>query len=301
MKKFTFLAFMFISLFSYAQTDTVNHWKTEGSFAINFTQSYFSNWSAGGENSIAGMPKFHYQAIYTKDKFTWSNWANAVIGYSLIGDSKIMKTDDKLELITDFAYKFHKNWYFNLGIKFLSQFAQGFDYAVDSTHYISKFMSPGYLNIGPGIEYKKDDWFILVISPFNSRFTFVTDQNLADQGRYGLDPAITDGNGNIITHANKMKYQFGAKLTAALKYEVFKNVTLGTRLELFSDYLDNPQNILVNWETLIKLKVNNWLSVDLSSQLVYDDSVHSFDELGNPQGPKVQFKEGLMLGIGINF
>jgi hypothetical protein len=300
MKKFTLLILLLSSFLTYAQQDTVNHWKREGSFAINFTQSYFSNWSAGGENSLAFMPKLHYHTEYNKDKLMWATWSKFEIGYSLIGDSKIMKTEDKIELISDLGYKIHNNWYWNLGVKFASQFANGYDYAVDSTHYISKFMSPGFLNIGPGIEYKKE-WLIIVFSPINSRFTFVTDQRLADQGRYGLDPAIRDTNGIIISHAKKMKYQFGAKLTAAIKYEIFKNVTLGTKLELFSDYLDNPQNIIVNWETLVELKVNSWLNVNLSTQLFYDDSVEFFDYDGNPTGPKLQFREGLMIGIGVKF
>ncbi len=301
MKKFILFTLLLGSFLSYGQTDTVKYWKTEGNLTLNFTQNYFSNWSSGGENSVAGVPKFHYQAIYNKEKIKWANYANLALGYSLIGTQKIMKTDDKIELISNAGYKIHNNWYADINIKFNSQFAKGFDYAVDSTNYISKFMSPGFLNIGPGIEYNKDDWFIVIFSPVNSRFTFVADEKLADEGRYGLDPAIKDSNGLIITHAKKMKYQFGAKLTAAVKYEVVKNVILGTKLELFSDYLDNPQNIIVNWETLIKLKVNSWLSVDFSSQLFYDDSVQFFDENDNPLGPKLQFKEGLMVGIGITF
>ena len=300
MKKFILFILLLGSFYSYGQKDTVKYWKTEGNLTLNFTQNYFSNWSAGGENSIAGLPKLHYQAIYNKDRLKWANYMNFALGYSLIGKSKIMKTDDKIEIISGVGYKIHKYWFAALHVKYSTQFAKGFDYAVDSTNYISKFMSPGYLNIGPSIDFNKDDWLIISFSPVNSRFTFVTDQKLADEGRYGLDGAVIE-NGVIITHAQKMKYQFGAKLTFAIKYEVFKNVILGTKLELFSDYLDNPQNIIVNWETLIELKVNSWLSVNFNSQLFYDDSVKTFDENGNPEGPKVQFKEGLMVGIGINF
>ncbi len=301
MKKFTLLLLLISSMVTYGQTDTVKYWKTEGSLAINFTQNYFSNWSAGGENSISGLPKLHYQAIYTKDKIKWANYMNFALGYSLIGEGNIMKTEDKIELQSILGYQLHKHWYASLNVKFLSQFANGYDYAVDSSNYISKFMSPAFLNIGPGIDYNLDDWFIVSFSPINSRFTFVTDQKLADEGRYGLDPAVKDDQGNIIEHASKMKYQFGAKLTAAVKHEVVKNVIMGTKLELFSNYLDNPQNIIVNWETLVKLKVNSWLSVDFTSQLVYDDNIKFFDPMGNPIGPRVQFREGLMLGIGINF
>ncbi len=301
MKKIFLVILFFSAVISYGQTDTKSYWEKSGNFNLNFTQNYFSNWSAGGENSIAGLPKLHYQAIYTKDKIKWSNFMNFALGYSVVGQSDIMKTDDKIEVISNFGYKLRNNWFATLDVKFLSQFAKGFDYSVDSTNYISKFMSPGYLNIGPAITYNKDDWFVVSFSPANSRFTFVTDQKLADQGRYGLDPAVTDTAGNIIEHAGKMKYQFGAKLTAAVKYEVFKNVVLGTKLELFSDYLDHPEYIIVNWENLVNLKVNDWLNVNLTTQLFYDHSVKTFDENGVAHDAKVQFREGLMLGVGFNF
>jgi hypothetical protein len=281
--------------------DSVKYWKTKGNLEFNFTQSYFSNWSAGGENSIAGLPKFRYEAIYTKDRFQWSNWINLALGYSLIGNSNIMKTEDNIELTTNLGYELHKNWYATILTKFNSQFANGYDYSKDSTNYISKFMSPGFVNIGPGIEYNNNKWLIVNFSPVNSRFTFVTDQKLANEGSFGLDPAEYDTIGNVITPAKKMKYQFGAKLTVAIKYEVFKNVILGTKLELFSDYLDNPQDIIVNWQTLVQLKVNSWLNVNFSTQLFYDKSFKFYDEAGNDLGPKVQFKEGFMLGLGFNF
>jgi len=85
------------------------------------------------------------------------------------------------------------------------------------------------------------------------------------------------------------------------KYELFKNVNLGTKLELYSDYLDNPQNIDVNWQVGLLLKVNSWLNVNITSELKYDDDVIFHDNNGIPIGPRAQFNENMMLGVGINF
>ena len=93
---------------------------------------------------------------------------------------------------------------------------------------------------------------------------------------------------------------FGAKLMAVLSYEIAKNVKLGTKLELFSDYLDTPQNIIVNWQILLGFKVNDWLNVDLQTTMLYDDKVMITDKNGNT-GPRLQFMETLMLSVGFSF
>jgi len=98
MKKILLVAFIFSGLIAISQTDTVKYWKIESKASLNFTQSYFSNWSAGGENTLATTGKFTNNSNYAKDKHKWDNWLDLALGYSLIGDNKAMKTDDKIEL-----------------------------------------------------------------------------------------------------------------------------------------------------------------------------------------------------------
>ncbi len=300
MKRILLIVLVFAASLTYAQ-DTTKYWKTNGSLTFNFNQSYFSNWAAGGDNSLAGLPKFNYRANYTKDNISWDNKLNMALGYTVTGDSKAMKSDDLFELYSLLGYKMKKNWYATVLLKFSTQMARGYDYSVDSTNYISKFMAPAYLDFGPGVAYKIPDWLTINLSPLTARMTFVNDQDLADAGSFGLDPAIVDSNGNIVTHASKTKFQLGAKLAAAIQYEVFKNVTLGTSLELFSDYLNNPQDVIVNWKTLVRMKVNSWLNVDFNTEVFYDKSVKFYDAAGVDLGSKVQFKQNLMVGIGISF
>ncbi|MBW2220729.1 MAG: hypothetical protein JRF40_14765, partial [Deltaproteobacteria bacterium] len=158
---------------------------------------------------------------------------------------------------------------------------------------------PGYFDIGPGITYKPNDWFSVNFSPATAAWIVVSDQALADSGSFGLEPGYVGSDGNYI-HAKKVKTMFGAKVMAVLQKEVAKNITLGTKLELFSDYLDNPQNIDINWQVLVSLKVNSWLNVDLSTELIYDDDVMITDKDGNT-GPRTQFKELLLLSVGFAF
>ncbi len=301
MKKILLVAFIFSGLIAISQTDTVKYWKIESKASLNFTQSYFSNWSAGGENTLATTGKFTNNSNYAKDKHKWDNWLDLALGYSLIGDNKAMKTDDKIEFISSYGYDIHNNMYATLLLTFRSQFAKGYEYKTDSTIFVSKFMAPGTVDIGPGVEWKPNDYFMINFSPATVRWIVVNDERLADEGAFGLDPAVVDTAGVITEHAEKVKTMFGAKVLTTFKYEIFKNVEFATKLELFSDYLDNPQNIDVNWQTGLTLKVNSWLNVNISTELIYDDDVIINDVNGNPIGPRTQFNENMQLGFVASF
>ncbi|NQU32506.1 MAG: DUF3078 domain-containing protein [Bacteroidetes bacterium] len=302
MKKVFIIIFLFSGLISMAQTaDTIKNWKIENKVSLNFTQSYFSNWSAGGENTLATTGKYSILANYTKEKHKWDNWLDLGLGYSLIGDNDPMKTDDKIELISSYGYKFHPKLYATILLTFKSQFAKGYDYKVDSTNFISKFMAPGTIDIGPGIEWKPNDFFSLNFSPATAKWLIVNDQVLADLGSFGLDPATFDSATGTLTHAKKIKTMFGAKALVLFTYEIFENVNFNTKLELFSDYLKNPQNIDINWQVALTLKVNSWLNVNINTELIYDDNTIFHDIKGAPIGPRTQFNENMQLGLVATF
>lgn len=300
MKRILFITLLFASVAAFSQdTIRVGNWTIMGKVSLNISQSYFANWSAGGTSSFAPIGKYNMSANYKKGRHEWNNWLDLALGYNLFFDVAPMKTDDKIEYITSYRYQLAKSWYFTVLGKFATQFAKGYDYSVDSTVYISKFMAPAYTDIGPGITYQPVDWFSVYFSPVTPAWIIVGDQRLADEGAFGLDPAVYDA-GVLVSHAKKVKSMFGAKMMIVLKKEVAKNITVGTKLELFSDYLDNPQNIDVNWQVLIGLKVNDWLSIDLQTTLLYDDDIMITDKNGNI-GPRTQFWETLMISIGYAF
>lgn len=302
MKKILFIVLFFIGLNAMSQTDTVKYWKFENQASINFSQSYFSNWAAGGENTLATIGNYTFRSDYNKKKHKWTNWLNLALGYSYIGDAKPFKTDDKIEFISLYGYELTEKLYLTVMLTFKSQFAKGYNYKVDSTNYVSHFMAPATIDISSvGIEWKPNDHFFVNFSPVTPRWIIVDDQKLANEGSFGLDPAEKDSAGVIIKNAKKVKSMFGAKAMLVFKYEVFKNVDFVTKLELFTNYLHNPQNIDVNWQTAITLKVNSWLNVNITTELIYDDDVIFYDAAGDPIGPRTQFNENMKLGIGVKF
>ena len=79
--------------------DTLLGWKKGGLVTLNFSQASFSNWAAGGQNSISLNGLFSGFINY---KTTTSSWENMVdVGYGILRQGKqgdIIKTDDKIDL-----------------------------------------------------------------------------------------------------------------------------------------------------------------------------------------------------------
>jgi len=177
--------------------------------------------------------------------------------------------------------------------------AAGYKYPNDSV-YISKLMAPGYLNLSLGMDYKPSDNFSLLIAPVTGKVTFVRDQALADAGNFGVESATYDTSGNLLTHGKTIRNEFGGFIKVAWKHDLMENINLQTKLELFSNYIHEPQNVDVNWEMLIGMKINKFISVNINTQMIYDHDIIIEDIDGN-KGPRTQFKELIGLGFSYKF
>ena len=113
-----------------------------------------------------------------------------------------------------------------------------------------------------------------------------------------MQGAVYDGLGNVITEGKKLRGEFGAYVKVKYDQTLAKNIDLKSKLELFSNYLNNPQNIDVNAEALFNFKVNSWFSASLQWALIYDDDIDIRDAKGNI-GPRTQFKS--VIGLGISY
>jgi hypothetical protein len=277
--------------------DTIKGWKSGGVAAINLAQTSLTNWASGGQNSVAINGMLSAFANYRKDKNAWDNTID--LGYGLLKQGKgspYRKTDDKIDFMSKFGREAFKNLYYAALMNFRTQFAPGYNYPNDSVR-ISKFMAPGYLLFALGMDYKPNAYFSAFLAPITSKTTFVSDTALSNHGAFGV-PA-----------GKKSFSEFGGYLRiiyskSDFKGEFLKNIALTTKIDLFSNYRDKPQNIVVNWENLIAMKVNKFISVTFSTQLIYDDKIAiSFDK--NHDGimekvrSKVQFKE--ILGVGFSY
>ena len=286
------------------QSDTAKPWKLGGVVALNGQQVSLSNWAAGGNNSISLGGLVNVFANFRNKKSTWDN--SLELGYGVIkqGNNKNWwKNDDKIQITSKYGRHAYKSWYYSALADFRTQFANGYNYPNDSV-YISKLMAPAYGLIAMGFDYKPNDHFTVFISPLTGKFTIVNDDSLARIGAFGVQKEIRDPyNGGTITQQFKNhREEFGGYFKMEYKAKVMENITFQTVVELFSNYLHNPQNVDVNWTTLTTLKVNKFISATISTQLIYDDDIKVLRNVGDQKGtvgPDVQFKQ--VLGVGFNY
>jgi len=290
-----------------SKIDSTLGWNINGDGALQFNNAIFSNWSKGGENSIAGSIVSNILANYKGSDFTFEN--SFAFGYGLIysDEYNTRKTDDKLDFNSKFGLNLTDELNASVLLNFNTQFAVGYKYPNDST-VISNFMAPGYLNLSAGLDYKPGNDLSIFLTPVSGRITFVMDQSLADVGQYGVKAKVEDTDGNIISKGENIKMEFGANLVVNYKKEIFENVTAQTKYEMFMNYTDenvkNRTNIDVNWETIFNLKINSWLNVNLFFHLLYDnDILVPIKDANNPdrKGRRLQFKNTNGLAISFKF
>ena len=286
MKKFLLILSIFMGIYASAQeelkkdsivVDTVKYWSVLGKNTLMINQAAFSNWVGGGANNVGWLAGANYNITYEKDKDLWENII--ILGYGQ-NDTKglgIRKTQDVINVSTNYGRKFSKSWYLSLGAGFQSQFAPGYEDGNNpEAKKISNFMAPGYLNVGMGLTYRPNDDITVTLRPTNARWTFVLDKELQLAGNYGLK---SDGATSLL--------QFGFLGTAMYKLKIMEDVHLTNTASVFSNYLDHPDRLVLAYGALLNLKVNKYISSNISLDLLYDHN----------QIEKTQLKQTLGIGF----
>jgi len=286
--------------------DTVEGWRTKAVFNVNMSQVALKNWSAGGQNSFSVNGIASLSADYDNKKLSWENQLD--LGYGILQQGRsdasvLQKTDDKIDFASKYGQKATDKLYYAALLNFKTQFTDGFDYAKNDSVAISKFMAPAYLLGALGFDFKPDKKFSAFIAPVTSKTTFVQNQTLADSGAYGVEKAKFNEAKQLITHGKQFRSEFGGYAKFSYKADIMTNVTLQTKLDMFSNYLNNPENIDVSWDVMLNLKVNKYITVNINTLMLYDDDIKfEFDTDGDgitdKKGPRTQFKE--LFGVGFS-
>jgi hypothetical protein len=267
-------------------------WQMRGLFSLNFSQISLTNWAAGGENSIAGNGLLNILADYRRGALIWNNSLDLGYGLQRREGETARKTDDRIDLFSKVGRRAVENWYYSGLLNFRTQMAPGYDYSIDETPQISNFLSPAYLLAAIGMDYKPIQNFSLFIAPLTGKLTIVRDQALGPN--FGLD------------EGENLRSEFGGYVRTLFRTDLTETVTFQTKLDLFSNYLDSPQNVDVNWENLLMMRVTQYISVSFMTHLIYDDDILigiDTNDDGNIDhyGPRAQFKQLLGVGFSYNF
>ncbi|SHI87791.1 Protein of unknown function [Mesonia phycicola] len=278
MKKLLFIALALLATqIGFSQDEEQNGdepkqgWVGSGTFSLLFNQAAFNaEWQGGGTSNYAGNATISYSLNYNKDNFTWDNSFLGDFGLTKIKDQEYTrKTNDRLELNSIAGWEINdSNWYYSAFVNFRTQFAKGYEYDSDDDSVreeTTRFMSPGYLQVGPGMLWKKNENFRVNIAPATARFIFVSDKFTTTAG-------YVDGDYFGVDEGETMRFEFGASLSGYAKFKVVENVFMENTLNLYSNYLENPQNVDIDYTGQLNMKVNDYLSANFVFQAIYDDN-----------------------------
>lgn len=262
---------------------TVKTWKKGGTFGLNLAQGSLSNWAAGGDEfSLSINALISTFAFYKKDRNSWDNTFDLNLGYVRTTSLGSRKNDDRIDLVSKYGYALNPK--LNLGalFNFRSQMFKGYTYAETGRTFSSAFLSPAYILLSPGLDYKPTENLSIFVSPATVRWVIVKDDTLSAKGLYGVDPG------------RKSKTEIGAFLSVNYMATLGKSVNYKGRMDLFSNYRDEPKNIDLFMTNLFAVKLSKYLSATWSLDLIYDDDVALFGP--NKNSPALQVKS--LVGVG---
>ncbi len=271
------------------EADTTKYWKTGTDGSVTFSQVSLTNWASGGEDSYSANGLFNFFANYKKDKSYWENGLTMGYGFvKIIGDN-LKKSTDQIDFQSKYGKHISKYWSYSALINFKTQFTEGYNYPDEGARtVISDFMSPAYLIASIGMDHKPVENFSFFISPATGKTTVVTNEDLSDAGAFGVEPGD-----NILS-------EYGGFVKIEYSQEVLKNINLKTKLDLFSAYNNNPENIDLDWEMVLNMEINKLISANLQTRLLYDHDT-KIEQNDGTMAPMVQFKEVFGVGISYNF
>lgn len=299
-KSILFVFTLFVSIALQAQETNEETpkegWSRSGNLSFLFNQTAFNaEWQGGGTSNIAGNISLNYNVNYKKGRNSWDNRFIGDFGLTKVkGDEFERKTNDRLELNSIYGYQLKESlWSYSFFGNFLSQFAKGFEFddeaAPITRQETTRFLSPGYLQFGPGMLWKKSDNLKVNIAPATSRFIFVSSK-FTDVGTSQAAIDAFNENPYFGVEANKTtRYEFGANVSGYYKLNLMENITMENLLNLYSNYLEDPQNVDIDYTMNLVMKINKYLSTNVIFQAIYDDNaVKGF-----------QIRE--VFGLGLNF
>lgn len=273
------------ALFVNAQNEEpTDGWTKKGTFTFLFNQSAFSNWVAGGENNIAGNIGLNYDFNYRKGSVSWDNKIIASYGLTRSKNSPFeKKTDDRFEFNSLYGKQSKGYWFYSAFLNFKTQFTTGYTYGKDPNGQeirteFTNIMSPGYLTFGPGMLWKKSDNLKLNLAPATAKLVFVDKAfTLPNDAYFGVE------------EGKSTRFELGFNASFYAKANLMENVSMENTLNLYSNYLEDPQNMDLDYTMNIVMTINKYLSTNLIFQTIYDDNAYE------------GFQVREVLGLGINY
>ena len=275
-------------------------WKTGGNYNLNIQQVTLSNWAAGGSSSFALNSGISLFANYKKDTKVWDTQLTVNLGFNRQGDREFQtrKTNDNFVFVSNYGRQLSNLMYLSTQLDARTQLMPGYKYSkpagseFEVRTKISDLLSPGYLQSSTGLNlrktYENKGKVSMIISPFTGRFTIVMNDSLSSVGAFGVVPGE-----NVRAEAG-MSFAVGV-----VDFKLMENVTWKADLNLFSNY-ESFGNMVVNFNSIIRLKVNKFISTRIETAVIYDENVYIQQDDGTSK-QSVQLQNLINFGISLDF
>lgn len=268
------------------EIDTGKTWKTGGIYNLIIGQGSQSNWAAGGDDFSFSLSTYlGLYAFYKKDRYSWDNTLD--LNYGMINTTSLgtRKNDDRMDLLSKVGYALKPKLNLTGLVNFHSQFSKGYKYSGNnSKELLSDFLAPGYILLSLGLDYKPVEGLSIFFSPLTSRWILVHNDSLAAKGAYGVAPG------------HKSKNEIGAFASITYIKNLNKIIAYNGRLDLFSNYEHDPQNVDILMNNMFTAKISKLLTASLGLDLIYDNDVKLFGKNGD--SPGLQLKS--LIGVGLS-
>jgi hypothetical protein len=277
------------SVAKYIDDTSSRKWKAGALYSINVGQGSLSNWAGGGDDfSLSVASALNLFAFYKDEKSSWDNALDISVGYIKTTSLGSRKNDDRFDLLSKYGYALNKKLNLATLSNFRSQFFKGFSYEEVGKEFILKkkssaFLSPAYVLVSQGLDYKPAKCLSVFVSPFTSRWVIINDDSLAAKGGYGIDPGKNSIN------------ELGAFATIYYQKSFNKYVSYRGRIDVFSNYKRNPQNADLYMTNTLSARFAKVIAFSWNLDMIYDDDVELFGK--NKQSPALQVRS--MIGVGL--
>ena len=300
------VCFDIVSSIDEAAVDTASkeepkYWTNGILTQVGFSQVSLTNWAEGGSANISLNGLIDANANYAKDKMIFENRLKVSYGFVQSFDKgtplnqQFSKSDDRIQLDSKWGWMLKDKFYFSALFNFRTQMSPAYSYSTETDAVTgeevtirtaqSRFLAPGYVSLGLGVNYRPFNFLSFNLSPATGNLVIVTDPNLRETYGNGLDQAV--------------RAEFGAQLKMDINY-AYKIFKISSALTLFSNYLNHPEHVQVYWDVDASLALTKILTLTVRTNLIYDENIKIADASG-VEAPRVQFKEIVSLGLTWTF
>jgi hypothetical protein len=254
-------------------------WTYGGTENIQVSQAFQENWVKGGENSVSLLSDLRLQARFKKNNVEWESYVTHKLGILNTEENGAQFNDDLIELGSKYGLSASKKWFYSGLVNFKTQFFDGYESSdVDKENPVSGFMAPGYLTLALGMDYKEKN-FTLMLLPVTSKMTIVSDTVKFDQTRYK------------IAEDRKVDNMGGASLVNSFSWSFARDFNIQSKMDFFYEYMRNENQIQAEWELILDMKINVFLSTRIATYLRYYSNESEY----------VQFRENLSISFNYRF